>query len=136
MSQDKEYLNSEDFLRDYIVQNGVPNKDEFIQHEPQQFAKKAKEDKRQSNIIEIKADQELDLHSMTVDEAIANLEITLDEMKFAGQKVLRVIHGGGFGQYGPIKKHLDRHIQGPLKSRISSWRKEGHNSGATILYLK
>lgn len=136
MKRDQEYLNSEEFLRDYILQNGVPNKDEFIQPKVNVHVRKVKERPQGNGPIEVRADEELDLHGMTVDEALANLEIMMDQMKFAGHKTLRVIHGGGFGQYGPVKKYFDRHISGPLKSRISSVRKEGHNSGATLLFLK
>ncbi len=133
---DNEYLNSEQFLKDYIEQNGVPNKDKYIKDDKKTYSKKQKEDRRGPGPIEIKADRELDLHEMTVDEAIANLEITIEEMNFTSSKVLRLIHGGGFGQYGPVKKYVDRHLNGPLCSKISSTRKEGHNSGATIVFLK
>lgn len=137
MAQDDNYLNSEQFLKDFIHDNGVPNKDEFMNlNSPKQYIKKEKRNHRSRHIVEIKADFELDLHEMTVDEAIANLEITFEDMKYSGLKILRIIHGGGFGQYGPVKKYVDRHLSGPLRSKISQTRKEGHNSGTTLVYLR
>lgn len=131
-----DYLNSEQFLKDYIQQNGVPNKDKYREDDKKPYPKKKPPERRGSGPIEIRVDRELDLHEMTVDEAIANLEITLEEMNFTHSKILRIIHGGGFGKYGPVKKYIDRHLNGPLRSKISSKRKEGHNSGATIIFLK
>ena len=133
--KEEEYLNSEEFLRDYIAQNGIPNKDDYLPKEQTKHMKKERVHKTQKRLLDVHVDEELDLHGMTVDEAIANLEITIENMEYGGQRSLRIIHGGGAGQYGPVKKYIDRQLNGPLKSKISSIRKEGHNSGATIILL-
>lgn len=81
-------------------------------------------------------DLEIDLHSHTVDEAIAKIADIMDAMEKAGFQCLRVVHGGGHPGYGPIKKALDRQFRSVWNHRVSYYRTEPDNAGSSLLVLK
>ena len=55
-----------------------------------------------------RVEAELDLHGLTLPEATATLHAFLAESIFAGQRVLRIVHGKGrrSGHRGPVLKQL------------------------------
>jgi DNA-nicking Smr family endonuclease len=55
-----------------------------------------------------RVEAELDLHGLTIPEATAALNAFLAESIFAGQRVLRIVHGKGrrSGHRGPVLKQL------------------------------
>ena len=76
---------------------------------------------------------ELDLHAMTVDEAIPLMQEYLDQAFRAGMKEVRIVHGKGTGVLRQaVVRELKKH---PLvKSYRSGDRFEG-STGATVVQL-
>ena len=76
---------------------------------------------------------ELDLHAMTVDEAIPLVQDYIDEAYRAGLREVRIVHGKGTGTLRQaVMRELKRH---PLvKSFRSGDRFEG-STGATVVRL-
>ncbi|MHB8084986.1 MAG: Smr/MutS family protein [Dehalococcoidia bacterium] len=76
---------------------------------------------------------ELDLHAMTVDEALPLLQDYLNDAFMAGLKEVRIVHGKGTGTLRQaVMRELKKH---PLvKSFRIGGRFEG-STGATIVYL-
>lgn len=77
---------------------------------------------------------ELDLHSLTVDEALVKLDQYLYDSYVAGLPYVRIVHGKGTGALRQaIRKELPKH---PLiKSFTAASPREG-GEGATIVTLK
>jgi DNA mismatch repair protein MutS2 len=76
---------------------------------------------------------ELDLHAMTVDEAIPLVQDYVDEAFRAGMKEVRIVHGKGTGILRQaVMRELKKH---PLvKSFRTGGRFEG-STGATVVNL-
>ncbi|MGA2157694.1 MAG: Smr/MutS family protein [Dehalococcoidia bacterium] len=76
---------------------------------------------------------ELDLHAMTVDEALPLLHDYLNDAFMAGLKEVRIVHGKGTGTLRQaVMRELKKH---PLvKSFRIGGRFEG-STGATVVYL-
>jgi DNA mismatch repair protein MutS2 len=74
---------------------------------------------------------ELDLHRLTVDEALIKLDKFLHDAYVAGYSQVRVIHGKGTGTLRQmVRRELARH---PLvKSYRPGGRFEGGSEGATV----
>ncbi len=78
-------------------------------------------------------DVELDLHAMTVDEAIPAVHEYLNQACLTGLKEVRIVHGKGTGTLRQaVMRELRRH---PL---VKSFRKGGRgegSAGATVVEL-
>jgi DNA mismatch repair protein MutS2 len=76
---------------------------------------------------------ELDLHAMTVDEALPLLHEYLNDVCLAGLKEVRIVHGKGTGTLRQaVMRELKKH---PLvKSFRIGGRFEG-STGATVVFL-
>ena len=76
---------------------------------------------------------ELDLHAMTIDEAIPYMQEYLDEAFRSGMKEVRIVHGKGTGVLRQaVVRELKKH---PLvKSYRTGDRFEG-GTGATVVHL-
>lgn len=76
---------------------------------------------------------ELDLHAMTVDEAIPLVQVYLNDAFMAGLREVRIVHGKGTGVLRQaVARELKKH---PLvKSFRSGGRFEG-STGATVVAL-
>jgi DNA-nicking Smr family endonuclease len=121
----------------WMERNFVPDKDANAKFAPKYVKKNAK--RKNSNHPDgwklPVPDEEVDLHGLTVDEAIAEIDIRLDAMKSVGYRCLRVVHGGGNPGYGPIKKTLDRQFRGPWKHRVRQILVEPGNSGSSLVVI-
>ncbi len=72
----------------------------------------------------------LDLHGMTVDQAIAALESHINQAVLAGLDQVTVVHGIGSGRVkDAVYRRLDQ-----LKV-VRSFRQEMNNPGSTAVYL-
>ena len=80
-------------------------------------------------------DEEIDLHGLSVAEAMAQVEMALARWARAGGR-LRVIHGHSTGGAGSIKGALRRNLDSVWKSRIDSSRPEPGNPGATLIRVR
>lgn len=74
--------------------------------------------------------REIDLHGLTVEEAIAACERALNEALLADASELRVIHGKGGGR---IRAALHRRLR--EFSAIRAFRLDPRNEGVTIVVL-
>ena len=90
-----------------------------------------KADNHAAKTREPRVDPELDLHAMTVDEAIPLVQEYLNDAFMAGLKEVRVVHGKGTGVLRQaVMRELRKH---PLvKSFRSGGRFEG-STGATVV---
>jgi DNA-nicking Smr family endonuclease len=79
------------------------------------------------------ADEDLDLHGLTIAEAMAQVEMALARWSRRGDACLRVIHGQSSGDRDSIKGALRRNLETVWKGRIRSFRPEPGNPGATLI---
>ena len=77
-------------------------------------------------------DEEIDLHGLSIAEAMAQVEMALARWARAGGR-LRVIHGHSSGSGASIKGALRRNLGSIWKSRIDSSRPDPGNPGATLI---
>lgn len=93
----------------------------------------SKDSTHKGNFKKRDIDIELDLHAMTVDEAIPMMQDYLDDACMAGLREVRIVHGKGTGT---LRQAVMRELKGhPLvKSFRTGDRFEG-STGATIVQL-
>jgi DNA-nicking Smr family endonuclease len=82
--------------------------------------------------LAIEVDEELDLHGLTIAEALAQVDMAIARWTRAGGS-LRAIHGHSSGNADSIKGALRRNLGSIWKSRIDSFRPEPGNPGATLI---
>lgn len=70
----------------------------------------------------------IDLHGMTVDDAIAAVELFVNDALLAGHAHARVIHGRGAGRVKAAVHHYFRHLPA-----VASFRLDPANPGVTIV---
>lgn len=85
--------------------------------------------------LSAQADEELDLHGLAVDEAMAQVELAMERYRRRPGARLRIIHGQSNGLQGTIKGSLRRNLETIWKGRIDSFRPEPGNPGATLIRL-
>lgn len=73
---------------------------------------------------------EIDLHGLTVDEALARVDEALDAACLADRPSLRLIHGRRGGR---IRAALHGHLA--RITAVRAWRLDPHNPGVTIVDL-
>jgi DNA-nicking Smr family endonuclease len=83
--------------------------------------------------LEISVDEELDLHGMAVDEALAATELALTRNRSGA--TLRLIHGHSSGNVGSIRGALRRNLETVWKKKARSFRPEPGNPGATLVLV-
>ena len=80
-------------------------------------------------------EEDLDLHGMAVDEAMAAAEHLLERYKARPGAILRIIHGHSNIAPDSIRKSLYRNLGTIWKQRIKRYRLDVHNPGATLLEI-
>ncbi len=80
-------------------------------------------------------EEELDLHGMAVDEAMAAAEQFLERYENKPGTILRIIHGHSNIAPDSIRKSLQRNFATVWKHRIKRHRLDVHNPGATLLEI-
>lgn len=88
---------------------------------------------RASGHLPLATDEEVDLHGLTVAEAMAAVEMALARWARSDDATLRVIHGYSTGNQGTLKGTLRRNLETVWKSRIRGFRPEPGNPGATLI---
>ena len=83
----------------------------------------------------VEVDEEIDLHGLTIAEAMAQVEMALARWARAGGR-LRCIHGHSSGNADSIKGALRRNLGSMWKGRIESFRPEPANPGATLIKVR
>jgi DNA-nicking Smr family endonuclease len=85
--------------------------------------------------IGVEVDEEIDLHGLSIGEAVAQVEMALARWARSGGS-LRVIHGHSSGASDSIKGALRRNLESVWKSRIAAARPEPGNPGATLIRVR
>lgn len=80
----------------------------------------------------IEVEEELDLHGLSIAEAMALVDLALTRWAKAGGR-LRVIHGHSSGLSDSIKGALRRNLESVWKSRVAAYRPEPGNPGSTLI---
>lgn len=91
---------------------------------------------------ETPVEEEIDLHGMAIDEAIALVEMALGRYRSRPGTCLRIIHGHSSGRPDPttgvradsIKGTLHRNLASVWKRRVRAFRQEPGNPGATLIW--
>ena len=90
--------------------------------------------------IEREPDATLDLHGLTVEEALSQLRSFVMGCKLKGCYLAKIIHGKGLHSQGEAKLRVlvNDYLNGEAKNMISSWQIAPLNQGgegAVILYF-
>lgn len=85
--------------------------------------------------LEPSVEEELDLHGLAIDEAMAQVELALARWRNRPGACLRVIHGQSSGTRESIKGMLRRNLETRWKSQVRVFRQELGNPGATLVFL-
>jgi DNA-nicking Smr family endonuclease len=83
--------------------------------------------------MEVTVDEELDLHGMAVDEALAAVDQMLARHRGRPGSVLRVVHGHSNSSPDSIRKRLRLALDTVWKRRVNRYRIDFHNPGATLI---
>ncbi len=83
--------------------------------------------------LPIQVDEELDLHGLSIAEALAQTEMALARWGRAPDACIRLIHGASSGDRGSIKGALRRQLETTWKGRIRGFKPEPGNPGATLV---
>ncbi len=130
----------EELMKKHLDKHGVEDKDEIEERSKRPFLKsvnnRPKRKMSRPDPFKKKADIELDLHGCTVEESKFRFDEAINEAKIMNYKLIRLIHGGKLGSYGPVKKELDFLIKGVYRSKIKSSRLDSRNDGSTLIELK
>lgn len=84
---------------------------------------------------DFQVDEEVDLHGLAVDEAMAQAAFALERHRGRRGAILRFIHGHSSGMSGSIKGALKRNLETLWKGWILSARPEPGNPGSTLVKL-
>ncbi len=82
-------------------------------------------------------EEEIDLHGLTIDEAMAQVEMALERHRRSSSRGwIRIIHGQSSGLKNSIKGVLRRNLETRWRGKIKLFRPELGNPGATLISLK
>lgn len=83
----------------------------------------------------IEVDEEIDLHGLTIAEAMAQVEMALARWSRTGGRI-RCIHGHSSGNADSIKGALRRNLGSVWKSKVDAFRPEPGNPGTTLIRVR
>ncbi|MEO7780151.1 MAG: Smr/MutS family protein [Fibrobacteria bacterium] len=86
-------------------------------------------------VLPLEVEEELDLHGLAIDEAMAQVELALARWRKHAGACLRIIHGRSSGNENSIKGSLRRNLETKWKGKVGSFRPELGNPGATLVFL-
>lgn len=81
-------------------------------------------------------EEEIDLHGLAIDEAMAQVELAFARWRNRPGACLRLIHGQSSGARDSIKGALRRNLETRWKSLIRLSRQDLGNPGSTLVFLK
>jgi DNA-nicking Smr family endonuclease len=82
---------------------------------------------------EFPADEDVDLHGMAVDEALAEAEAALSRHRSGA--VVRLIHGHSNRGQGSIRTRVHQSLVSVWKSKVKRFRLDFNNPGATLVEI-
>ena len=87
-----------------------------------------------SGRIAAAVEEELDLHGLAIDEAMAQVEMALARWRNRPGACIRVIHGKSSGTRDSIKGMLRLNLETRWKGKVATFRQEPANPGATLIF--
>lgn len=99
------------------------------------MGRKRGRDNPPGRFLPFEVDEEIDLHGLAIDEALAQVELALARWRNRPGACIRIIHGQSSGNQASIKGAVKRNLETTWKSRIRSSRPEPGNPGATLALL-
>ena len=87
-----------------------------------------------SGRIAAAVEEELDLHGLAIDEAMAQVEMALARWRNRPGACIRVIHGKSSGTRDSIKGMLRHNLETRWKGKVAAFRQEPANPGATLVF--
>lgn len=82
------------------------------------------------------AEEEIDLHGLTIDQGLFELESYIAMCRQYKVRSLRVIHGMGPEKGPSMRKAVRQFLKTRAKSWINGIQIEGHNPGSVIIFPK
>lgn len=82
---------------------------------------------------ELPVDEEIDLHGMAVDEALAAAEAAL--LRHGPGSVVRLVHGHSNRNHDSIRSRIRFALNGVWRKRVARFRTDFHNPGATLVEI-
>jgi DNA-nicking Smr family endonuclease len=79
-------------------------------------------------------DEELDLHGLAIDEAMAMVELAFARWRNRPGACIRIIHGKSSGTRDSIKGMLRHNLETRWKGKVDAYRQEPANPGATLIF--
>jgi DNA-nicking Smr family endonuclease len=79
-------------------------------------------------------EEELDLHGLAIDEAMAQVEMALARWRNRPGACIRVIHGKSSGTRDSIKGMFRHNLETRWKGKVAAFRQEPANPGATLVF--
>lgn len=79
-------------------------------------------------------EEELDLHGLAIDEAMAQVELAMARWRNRPGACIRVIHGKSSGSRDSIKGMLRHNLETRWKGKVAAFRQEPANPGATLIF--
>jgi DNA-nicking Smr family endonuclease len=79
-------------------------------------------------------EEELDLHGLAIDEAMAQVEMALARWRNRPGACIRVIHGKSSGTRDSIKGMFRHNLETRWKGKVAAYRQEPANPGATLVF--
>jgi DNA-nicking Smr family endonuclease len=101
-------------------------------HAPKRLKKILAKQKRR--IAEEPADEELDLHGLTIDQGVAETEMFIELARQYKLDSIRIVHGLGPDQGRSLRTEVLRYLKTKAKGKITGYKIEPHNQGAVIIY--
>ncbi|OGJ90278.1 MAG: hypothetical protein A2268_12440 [Candidatus Raymondbacteria bacterium RifOxyA12_full_50_37] len=129
------------FQIDWVKRHPVSLMAKYDGKDPALFEKKKARHRKKvpkvsppKKVREISVDEEIDLHGLTIDQGIVELELFLDMAREYKLTSVRVIHGLGPDKGDSLRKEVHRYFKTRGKKKISGFFVEPHNQGAVIVY--
>lgn len=78
----------------------------------------------------------MDLHGLSVEEALEKVELTIKTMVKSNLQTLRIIHGAAHRNHNcPIKTAVHKNLMGKWKKFVKEKKFEFHNEGSTLVII-
>ena len=101
-------------------------------HAPKRVKKILARQKRR--ITEEPADEEIDLHGLTIDQGVAETEMFIELARQYKLGSIRIVHGLGPDRGRSLRSEVLRYLKTRAKGKIKGFKIEPHNQGAVIVY--
>jgi len=119
----------------WLRKNNILDKDALALPVRDVHVKKNRKKKKSFIIKESKADSEIDLHGLTVEEALCKVALELELAKKNKWKRIRIVHGIGAKSGGIIRKILEQKFRSEWSALITEYCFERNNRGSSLAVI-